>query len=215
MSIIATIDVPAEEFALGNTFTSVPGLRLEAERVAAHGSKRALPYIWFRGSERTALDDALADDGSVETARVVQGADDRWLYRVEWSNGKNPVTSLLDNGQATVMDAKGSNESWRLQLRFDERASLSDAFEQYRDEGGSFSVRRIQDLDQPRVMRAGLTACQFDTLRLAHERGYYQVPRRTDLSALAEELNISHQALSERIRRAHGTLVGDLLNDTA
>ena len=31
--------------------------------------------------------------------------------------------------------------------------------------------------------------------------GYFETPRRTDLEALAEEFDISEQALSERLRR--------------
>jgi AcrR family transcriptional regulator len=47
--------------------------------------------------------------------------------------------------------------------------------------------------------------------RIAVEAGYYQVPRETDQSDLAEQLNISHQALSERLRRATGALIEDAL----
>jgi predicted DNA binding protein len=33
------------------------------------------------------------------------------------------------------------------------------------------------------------------------------VPRETTLANLAAEIEVSHQALSERLRRGHGTLV--------
>ena len=42
---------------------------------------------------------------------------------------------------------------------------------------------------------------------LTSERGYFDVPRQVDAQALAEELGISHQAFSEQIRRATGTMI--------
>jgi hypothetical protein len=53
----------------------------------------------------------------------------------------------------------------------------------------------------------GLSDKQRQTLLHAVERGYYEVPRETDLDVLAEEMNISHQAASERLRRAISILV--------
>ncbi len=41
----------------------------------------------------------------------------------------------------------------------------------------------------------------------ALEHGYYDVPREASLTDLAERLDVSHQALSERLRRGHGNLV--------
>ncbi|ODR82855.1 DNA-binding protein [Haladaptatus sp. W1] len=52
-----------------------------------------------------------------------------------------------------------------------------------------------------------LTEQQHETLRSAMEWGYYEIPRRATATDLAEELGVSHQAISERLRRGHRCLV--------
>ena len=42
----------------------------------------------------------------------------------------------------------------------------------------------------------------------AFEAGYYNIPRDVTSEELAAELDVSHQALSERFRRGHKQLVG-------
>lgn len=52
-----------------------------------------------------------------------------------------------------------------------------------------------------------LTAKQRRTLELALEAGYYERPREADLTYLAEELDISKSAVSQRLRTAETKLV--------
>jgi predicted DNA binding protein len=59
--------------------------------------------------------------------------------------------------------------------------------------------------------RYGLTDQQYDALTAACEAGYFAVPRETDLDELSDDLGISHQALSERIRRGTEALVTETL----
>ncbi|WP_254662883.1 helix-turn-helix domain-containing protein [Haladaptatus sp. W1] len=51
---------------------------------------------------------------------------------------------------------------------------------------------------------------QLEVLQLAAKHGYYDVPRGITLRELADRIDVSHQAVSERIRRAHGHLIGML-----
>jgi hypothetical protein len=59
--------------------------------------------------------------------------------------------------------------------------------------------------------RYGLTTEQFNALTAAAERGLFEVPRGVTIGDLAEEFGVTHQAMSERIRRATGALVEDAL----
>lgn len=63
--------------------------------------------------------------------------------------------------------------------------------------------------------RSKLTDKQREALLTAFKRGYHEIPRDTTSSDLADELGISHQALSERFRRAYRHLVeSELATDT-
>ncbi|MFB9809579.1 helix-turn-helix domain-containing protein [Haladaptatus pallidirubidus] len=69
----------------------------------------------------------------------------------------------------------------------------------------------IQEFSDRGGTRFGLTESQRTALQLAAERGYYTVPREVTADDLSEEFGISHQALSERLRRAHGNLIQHVL----
>lgn len=56
-----------------------------------------------------------------------------------------------------------------------------------------------------------LTDRQRAVLRLAFERGYYDVPAATDARQLARELGVSHQAVLDTLHRAERRLVGGAL----
>lgn len=58
----------------------------------------------------------------------------------------------------------------------------------------------------------GLTDIQHDTLVTAIRAGYYDVPRSLLMGELTDELGVSQQALSNRLRRRHRTLVENALS---
>jgi predicted DNA binding protein len=56
-----------------------------------------------------------------------------------------------------------------------------------------------------------MTDEQFDALAAACKRGCFDIPRGVDLDDLADELDITHQSLSERLRRGHDVLIEETL----
>lgn len=46
------------------------------------------------------------------------------------------------------------------------------------------------------------------------KQGYYEVPRSVSMTELANILDISYQALSERLRRAHANLIDRMITPT-
>lgn len=57
-----------------------------------------------------------------------------------------------------------------------------------------------------------LSGEQREVVNAAREMDYYTVPRGTTLAQLGDALGISHQATSERLRRAHGRLADALFD---
>jgi predicted DNA binding protein len=74
-----------------------------------------------------------------------------------------------------------------------------------------FTRENIWELERQPSGRYGLTDEQYEALVEAYQRGYFEVPLGITLAELAEELGVSHQALSERVRRGTGALVDDTL----
>ena len=52
-----------------------------------------------------------------------------------------------------------------------------------------------------------LTDKQYETLMLAHRKGYYEIPRRITLEEIGDELGIKRIACQERIRRAEKKII--------
>ena len=210
MSIIATVESPASELGLAETFAAVPGLSFRAEQAVARGDDAVLPNLWTDCDDPETLSAALAADDSVAAAEPLDAAGSSRLYRIEWAD-RSAFADLLDRARTTLLDARGRDGRWTLRLRFAEREALSAAVERAERAGRSLAVRRIHESDS-RSDSAGLTDCQYEAIRLALADGYYEVPRRADLTALADQLGVSHQALSERLRRGHSVLAADAVD---
>ena len=214
MSTIAELAIPAAEFALRETLEATDELGVEIERVVAHDPETVMPFVWFAGDESTltTLDDALADDPSVEEAELLTDLGDERLYRMHWIDDVTVIVHLLTEEEATILNASVEGTRWQLRVLFPERDSLSSTYEFATERGLTIDVRKIHRLEDERHSLYELTDAQHETLVAALEHGYYEIPRESDMEELSDELEISHQALSERLRRAHLTLVGDALN---
>lgn len=211
MSTIAEIELPANEFALRDTLATVPGLELDVLRVAAHGEDRILPHMWAQADAFDDLDAALREDSTVDGFDVLDDLGEERLYRMNWVGQIRVIVHVLLEENATVLDAHGEDERWRFRILFPDRDALSATYEFAREAGLSFDVRNIYELDETRHGFFGLTEEQHETLMIALDSGYYQVPRQATADDLADDLDISHQAVSERLRRGHGTLVENAL----
>ncbi|WP_306059534.1 helix-turn-helix domain-containing protein [Natronococcus wangiae] len=213
MSTIAELAIPAEEFALWHTLDATTGLDVEIERVVAYDPDHVMPYVWLLGDEATLADadDALAADSTVDEAELLSDIGGERLYRMNWIDDVTVILHLLTEEQATVLDATVENTQWRFRVLFPERDALSRTYEFATDQGVSIDLQKIHRLDETRHGRFDLTDAQHETLVAALDRGYYDIPRTIDMEKLSDELEISHQALSERLRRAHRALVEEAI----
>jgi len=62
------------------------------------------------------------------------------------------------------------------------------------------------------TVTGGLTDRQFTAIKTATEAGYYAVPRRASLAAVATELGVANSTASELLRRAESRLMPRLVN---
>jgi predicted DNA binding protein len=137
--------------------------------------------------------------------------DDERFYRLVWGD-RAPVISYMVNEQdVTVQEATATNGEWHLRVLFPERSGLSATNEYAQEVGTTFDMTRIYGFDELEEARYDLTEQQHDTLITAVEQGYYDIPREVNAKDLADNLDISHQALPERFRRATKNLITSTL----
>jgi len=211
---VATIirgTVPATEFALAHTLETVPAAEFECERIVKSGEQSIMPLLWVRGTDPETIEDALAADPSVDEVTRLSTFDDEYLYEMEWIDHVRLLLHMLTNGEATILDAYGRDGRWELRVLYPNRDHFSTTHEFAEDHGMTFDVESIRKMDGEPAGRFGLTDDQYEALVAAADAGYYEVPREVTLEELADELDVSHQALSEQLRRGTGALLEDTL----
>jgi hypothetical protein len=211
MPTIVSGSVPASEFVLGHSLETLPELTFEVERIVTSGDEAVMPLLWVRGASRERVEETLEDDPTVDNVTVLGDFEDEWLFRMEWISRIDLVVQMLVSAEATILDTVGHRDEWKLRVLYPRREQFSQTHEFCEAHGLSFDVRSIRDLDSEPAGRYGLTEEQYDVLVKAASMGYFQVPREVTLQELAEEFDVSHQAISERLRRATNALVEDTL----
>lgn len=211
MAIIIRGTVPADEFALGHALQRVPDLEIECERIVQSGEHSILPLLWVRASDVDAVEAALDEDPTVDRVQCLSAFEEEHLYRMEWVDRVHLLLQMITNGDATILDAHGRDGHWQLRALYPDRSDFSRTHEFVADHGLTFDVDSIREMDGDPAGRFGLTDDQHEALVAAARRGYYDVPRSVTLEELADELSVSHQALSEQLRRGTGSLMEDTL----
>ncbi len=211
MPTIVSGTVPADEFALSYSLETLPELMFEIERVVSSGTDALMPLLWVRGADRDRVEQTLEDDPTTDDVRILGDFGDEWLFRMEWVRHIDLMIQMLVNSEATVLDAVGHESQWRLRVLYPRRSLFSETHDFCEEHGLNFDVRSIRELDAEPAGRYGLTKDQYEVLATAASKGYFEVPRAVTLQELAEEFDVSHQAVSERLRRAIDALVEDTL----
>jgi len=65
----------------------------------------------------------------------------------------------------------------------------------------------------PSAFRIGLTPDEYDLLRVAISRGYYDVPKKTTIEKLSKSLGLSHSTLHRHLARISSRILASLTND--
>lgn len=204
---IVELELPTEEFALSRTLSELDAIECEVERFVAQDADHVMPFVWVTGNDGDRISDALERDESVENLELVSELDGEWLYRMEWIDHIETLVQILVEEQGSILAAFGDGSGWQLRVLFAERDALSRTYDYCQEAGLTMDIRSIYKLDDGREGRFGLTDEQQDTLEIAYQRGYFDVPREITLTDLAAEIGISHQALSERLRRGEKSVL--------
>ena len=222
MTTVVELEIPAARLGFARTFDRVSTFEFQVGGMIGGSA----PLVWTSGPDRERIERALEEEPSVEVVASVAdgdaeaatdddttGQNDRWLFRLEFGDGVKLFEQIVAENDGAILTARGANGRWMLKLLFHDRESVSschDRLEQYEFQA---AVTRISGIDDLASAQTPLTETQYETICKAHELGYFDVPRGVTLKELAAELDVSHQALSERLRRSHAALVSAELSE--
>lgn len=208
MSTIVELTVPADQFALQQTLERVPEAEFDVVRMTASGTESVMPFIWATADDLDALHHALEDDPSTTSVEVLGELEDQSLLRMDWRAKVRVFVCILLEEDATIVEATAEHGRWYFRVLFPKRDSVSAANESCQKYDIDLQVERVNELtDSFHQGQFGLSDAQFEAIVRAYETGYYRVPRQSNLEELANQMGVSHQALSERLRRGHERLI--------
>jgi len=201
---------------LRETLESVSEVRIEVRNLAK-GKETALRAIaWVTGREVETFHRLAPQDPSVKSLRLLEDGDFRRLYSIETVPGtldERAYEAAVDSG-GVYLQSRTGEDGWYTTMNYPDQESFRQYQQRISEEGMEI---------EPTIVRAGkylisggafdLTDKQEVVLAEAVNAGYFEIPRQGSLAAVAEKLDISEQAASERLRRAMGALAAAAITD--
>lgn len=205
MTIVADVSIPASTIPPGGALRDTETYAEFARRVPVGDEPHQYLRV-TRTADLDAFEAAVDDDERVRRFTAVEEATSRPLYRIEWE--RPPPCSALYRSDLVIERATGTPEEWIFRLRAGSGEALRAVQDDCHKRGVRFEVRRL-DRSSPTAVadRYGLTAGQREALVAAFEAGFFEVPREATLDEIGEELGVSGQAASERLRRAEREII--------
>lgn len=210
MSVIVELTLPAQQFELGRILQMEGDTSIVLETMVPLG-ERSVPFFRLQHG-RESFEADVREHPAVDDIQLVNNHDGETLYALDWEIEPETFIDGIRAKDGNVLQATGTAGTWALELRFPSHESLS-GFQKYcTDAGFDIDVRRVYNPTRPDAGPwYGLTMPQREMLARAVEGGYYSIPRGISTATLAEEFGISDQAVTERLRRAIGSLVSNTL----
>lgn len=228
VNVIAEFRVRGTGLLLGRTLAATPGIHFQLEQHTANERGHPVFFGWVQGEhasepwgddEYAIFEESLTIDETVEDAAIVDEAEGKRLYRVEFA--RTCFYGSYRDTTAKFLTLVGTESGWSVRMRFPDHERFA-AFRRYFvDRAIPFTLFRLyhesEVITEQSAMKPaweqelGLTSAQRDTLIAAYEGGYYDDPRRTGVRGLAAEFGVSPQAVAGRLRRAHRNLVENVV----
>ncbi|AHG03692.1 bacteriocin [Halobacterium sp. DL1] len=202
MSIIVEFTLRSPRLVLTDTMRRAPDVAISVESVDGVPPEDVVTMLWATGGDLETFDDAIRADPTVTDVALLEDFEGRRLYRYRVAEDVEVqmYNRWLEVG-AAQLNVGASGGEWHNRVRFPDRDALREFQAQADEAAVEFTVQSIYDEpDAPN--QSCLTEAQSEALELALETGYLEVPRDASLAAVAEELGVSEQSVSERLRRA-------------
>jgi len=204
--IVAQIRLDHPELLLRPTLRRVPDVSVEPETVTTLETGQVVAFLRVRGDSPEGFETALEVDPTVTEPVLVDRYPDRRVYRVTVSErGRRFDRGIVDAG-GRLLEVSSSPDGWLLEVRFPDRDSLIAFNDHCRDRGLTVAVDYLRVADDGPDGVLALTEKQQELLAVAYEEGYFEVPRGISQDELADALDVSKSAVSQRLRRAIGSL---------
>ena len=210
MATVMEFSIPGDEFPLGTVFENLPEVTLEMERLLPQES-HIVPYFWVRGARPEDIEACFEAHPGVVSIGYIDSVEDEYLMRAEWDGEYAGVMNALAEDNIAILSGVGTKDGWRFEVRGESREEIGEFRTYCQEQDIPIEITAVHALLPIQGDGYELTDTQREALVLAYERGYFDSPREASLEDVAEELGITQQSLSSRLRRGHRRLIGGSL----
>ena len=201
MSVILEFTADSDDFVLGQVLSEPTDMHYELEKIIPT-EDAVMPFVWVTGSDFDTFEEKVRASKYIRELREMDRLGDTALYRIEWAEDHMSLLEGFTETGATVLEATGDGD-WIFRLRFPNHDKLSQFSNYITDHEILINIARTYTLTEETVegRQFDLTQEQREALLLALHQGYFATPSEASLTELADELGITKQAASSRIRR--------------
>lgn len=214
MSVLLEFSINGEDFPFGQALAFPSGIQLELEQIVPTGNQ-LLPFIWADGSEDELDEFEQSSRSGRQVAELIlldRLANAR-LYEITWRAHSESLIDAFVAADGTIFECRRLEGVWHFTVRFSDHESVTGFHNFLTERDIAIHMDKITSLTESERggYVFGLTPEQREVLVEAVVRGHFLVPRETDLEDIAELLDISPQAASERIRRGTDAILRKVL----
>ncbi len=177
--------------------------------------------VWSAGTASCVTEFSMAADYDPDpddefTAVFSHGKTRRYRYTHE-GEATCPCESIGEFG-CPIVRYVARNGTLTLVFHATDYEQLQELVAELRDRFPGVNIERLvrspggeQPGDSVMIDRGKLTSRQLEVLETAHEMGYFERPRRSNATEVADELDINPSTLSEHLAAAQSKILADLL----
>jgi hypothetical protein len=214
LDLSAEFRLSSSSLPLVDLAANVPNARLRLDEILRTERHHVALLCWVEAERFDSVESALETDGSIAEWSLLEAETDRRLYRLRMATSEAVRVAFeeefIERG-TTPIHATITSDGWLMRARFPDRTTLAEYRKACDQPGMSFALERLYQPTSSQggegLTLAGLTQKQREALLLAYEEGYYDLPRGTKLTDVADTIGISRRSLSDRLRRAERRLV--------
>jgi len=211
MAIEASFAIDQSDFPLSAIFDELPDATVELDRVVPTDDA-VIPYFWIHAEEIDGFETDLADDAGVRSVAIIDEVEDQIFLRIEWDLSNESILTAMVDTPVTLISGIGDESRWTFEVRSADQKGVSEFQAYCRERDIPIELTELHALSSLRSDREyDLTEGQQRALVLAYTRGYFDSPREATQRDIADELGISHQAVSSRLQRGIRRLVASTL----
>jgi len=207
MSFIAeyTLQTP---FLL-DALESTPEMMVQIETLNTDSVGSSKVIFWAWGDDFQTFERSMDADSTIREYNCLTKFNHRRLYRIVPSEEGEKLFTYgpMTEHDIVSLHEVGNYEGLTIRARFPGRSALTAYRDFCQEKGLTFQLQTLYpegkhvadgDIKYP----YGLTSMQRDVLQISLEKGYFAIPRQITLEEIADERDISTQAVSTRLRRA-------------